>query len=147
MKKCIELPEELVNWLEGFSRQIGMKPDAFIASVLYRYYDAWRAGRESVSMQQRKETKEEAKLDLDEIVIEFTNIYKKWHNVHMVKSFALWLKNRNLEICKVTEDHINEFLLYYEATHKISPATRYTYRRVLKMFLAFAREKLVSSCR
>jgi hypothetical protein len=147
MKKCIELPEELVNWLEEFSRQIGMKPDNFIAGVLYRYYDAWRAGRESVGMQQREEAKEEAKLDLDEIVNEFTNIYKKWHNVHIVKSFALWLKDKGLEICKVTEDHISEFLQYYEATHRISPASRYTYRRVLKMFLAFAREKLASSCR
>jgi hypothetical protein len=134
MKKCIELPEELVEWLEKFSRQIGMKPDAFIAGVLYRYYDAWRAGKE-------------AKLDLDEIVNEFTNIYKKWRHSHIVKSFALWLKDKGLEICKVTEDHISEFLQYYEATHKISPATRYTYRRVLKMFLAFAREKLASSCR
>jgi hypothetical protein len=146
MKKCIELPEELVNWLEKFSRQIAMKPDAFIASVLYRYYDAWRAGKDSVSMQQREEAKEEAKLDLDEIVNEFTNIYKKWHK-HIVKSFALWLKDKDLEICKVIEDHISEFLQYYEAIHKISPATRYTYRRVLKMFLAFAREKLASSCR
>jgi hypothetical protein len=146
MKKCIKLPEELVNWLEEFSRQIGMKPDNFIAGVLYRYYDVWRAGRESVSMQ-RKEAKEEAKLDLDEIVNEFTNIYKKGHNVHIVKSFALWLKDKGLEICKVTEDHINEFLQYYEATHKISPATRYKYRGILKMFLAFAREKLTSSCR
>jgi hypothetical protein len=143
MKKCIELPEELANWLEEFSRQIGMKPDNFIAGVLYRYYDAWRAGRESVSVQQR----EEAKLNLDEIVNEFTNIYKKWRHSHIVKSFALWLKDKGLEICKVTEDHISEFLQYYEATHKISPATRYTYRRVLKMFLAFAREKLASSCR
>jgi hypothetical protein len=134
MKKCIELPEELVEWLEKFSRQIGMKPDAFIAGVLYRYYDAWRAGKE-------------AKLDLDEIVNEFTKIYKKWRHSHIVKSFALWLKDKGLEICKVTEDHISEFLQYYEATHKISPATRYTYRRVLKMFLAFAREKLASSCR
>jgi hypothetical protein len=143
MKKCIELPEELVNWLEEFSRQTGMNPDKFIANVLYRYYEVWRAGRESVSMQQRGE----AKLDLDDIVNEFTNIYKKWHNVHIVKKFALWLKDKGLEICKVIEDHISEFLQYYKATYKISPATRHTYRRVLKMFLAFAREKLTSSCR
>jgi hypothetical protein len=143
MRRCIELPEELVNWLEEFSRQIGMKPDNFIASVLYRYYDAWRAGRESISVQQR----EEAKLNLDEIVNEFINKYKKIRNVYIVKSFALWLKNKGLEINKVTEDHINEFLQYYEATHKIRPTTRYTYKRVLKMFPAFVREKLASSYR
>ena len=46
--RCVKLPEYLDEWLEEIVKDIGRSPDDFITEILYRYYDIWMIGRESV---------------------------------------------------------------------------------------------------
>jgi hypothetical protein len=138
MKICFELPEELVKWLEEFPKQIGMRPDNFIAGVLYRYYDAWRAGREAALIQKKEETK----LDLDKILHRFIEIYRKDHTIGIAKHFILWLREKGLDAIDINEEHIEMFLRDYEITHNIARRSYYSYKKTLKKFLAFIKKEL-----
>jgi len=138
MKICFELPEELVKWLEEFPKQIGMRPDNFIAGVLYRYYDAWRAGREAAFIQKKEETK----LDLDKILHSFIETYRKYHTIGIAKHFILWLKEKGLDASDINEEHIEMFLRDYESTHNIARRSYYLYKWALKKFLAFIKKEL-----
>jgi len=58
--RCIKLPEYLDEWLEEISKDIGRSSDNFITEILYRYYDIWMIGRDSVrsSRKQKKKNSE-----------------------------------------------------------------------------------------
>ena len=42
------MPDYLDEWLDEFAKDIARSPDDFITEILYKYYDAWMIGKESV---------------------------------------------------------------------------------------------------
>lgn len=146
MKKAelrLELDDYLVNWLKEFLREIGMSLHDFIGSILYRYYEAWRIGRDSAYR-----LKEEAELSLESLIDEFLKTYAenkrlvkhKW----LIKHFSLWLKENKLGASDVDKGSIEKFLKDYSSQRNVKKTSLYPYKYILEKFASFVKEKLRS---
>jgi hypothetical protein len=132
--KCFNLPKELIEWLEELSNQTKISVDDFVASILYRFYEVWNLGK-SYALEQQKGGR-----DLDSIAQEFIKKFQTAHNVHIVKRFSAWLKERGLTIDMLEENYVREFLEEYAENRNLSKNTLSAYKIILKKFIVFAKE-------
>jgi len=130
----IKLPKYLVDWLIEFSKETGNSLDDFITSILHRYYDAWKIGRDSVLIKIKE-------LNIDLFAEEFIKMYKKYRSSHIVRHFAVWIKERGLNTRDLDEDVIKEFLTRYTSSRNIKKSSLQCYKYMLNKFVEFIKEK------
>lgn len=121
----LRLPERLATWLYEFSKQIGMTPDQFIATILEYYYDAWLVGRSSVMKNVAKVSERDYCVNTDRYLV-FAERKK------FVREFVDWVCRNNLEL---DENAIEKYIEEYVKEKELERETVYYYKKLLKSFV------------
>jgi hypothetical protein len=140
----INLPKYLADWLIAFSKETGNSPDDFIISVLHRYYDAWKIGRDIALARINITTVP----DIDSLVEEYRKKYKKSYigpYIVIINHFTTWIKERKIHIHDLSKDTIEEFLAQYVSSKNLKNKTLQRYKHVLNNFIKFIKESTTQS--
>ncbi|MFP3280701.1 MAG: hypothetical protein RXO76_06530 [Vulcanisaeta sp.] len=138
-RPCIELPEDIYNWLLQIQYYMGRSPQDFIIYVLERFREVWNAGLDaSKSAEQLKqlESMKQSKEKEFQLRIKRVRDYR-----FLVTKFREWCNSNNINIDNVSSEHIKEFIANLNEEKQKrgeKPLTRGTlelYRQILRDYL------------
>jgi len=141
----LRLPKYLAEWLKEFAKEIAMDPSQLIANILHYYYEAYKKGFERGYSQTNVEKRLESSsviarkpIDVLQLAERFIEEGKAGWNDFIVRKFALWTKDKLLNISQLDHNIVDAFLEEYTKDHKVKKTSVYSYRRTLKRFVEFA---------
>jgi len=133
-RPCIELPEDIYNWLLQIQYYMGRSPQDFIIYVLERFREVWNAGLDaSKSAEQLKQLES---MKQSQLRIKRVRDYR-----FLVTKFREWCNSNNINIDNVSSEHIKEFIANLNEEKQKrgeKPLTRGTlelYRQILRDYL------------